>query len=497
MKLRSLLTLALAATMLVAAPITAKADDDDLGWEKKSKGYKYEYEDGKYYKDTVEWLLDKDGEEYNYYYFDEKGYLQTGGWITDILTYEDEDGKDIPYDVAQYYADKTGALQCNEWETIDGQRYYFDWECNRVEDRTYGISKWNEDKEEWVTKYYHFAPTGELTKGWYWHDSATNDSKDGWYYSNSKGVVEQGFETVDGYKYLFLGDETMSATAYFGKMATGSVATWEEVEKEREDGSEYTTWEVDDYYYFTPTGTMVTGWYQINGNDETPAYVCMGADGKADEGWVASGGNYYYIDERGFMKRDAYIEEWDYDYDENGFIVDSELESRYYVGHDGAMITGWYDNSWVDANATSTNAWMYANADGSIEAQWIYNGGGWYFIDEYGDMVKDGYHECITKNDEMPAEYQLTALYPGAAEAWVNAHTYVFDATGRMVEGGWYSSYDSFYGVTYWYHAEANGLASQGWVVDNGNYYYCIDGYMMTNYVTEDGYYVGYDGVWR
>lgn len=506
MKLRSLLTLALAATMLVAAPISAKADDD-LGWEKKSKGYKFEYADGKYFKDTVQYLPDRKGDDCHWYYFDEKGYMQKGGWITDVHTYDDPETKaeeEYIIGVSQYYANKSGHLQYDEWETIDGQRYYFKG-ADRVENGTVFVQDKDKDGNPDYDKkgnpegdYYHFAPTGELTKGWYWH------ANDGWYYSNSKGVVAQGWETVDGYKYLFLGEKTdrtlyNSYSTTYGRMATGSVAIYKtvEVEEELEDGTEikYDERVAKDYYYFTPNGTMVTGWYKVSGDASGyPAYYYMSADGTAAEGWVASGSNWYYINENGSMKQNDYYYDGK-DKNKDGVISGKEIKNVYYFGRDGVMITGWYDKSYSDANNTEVNDWMYANADGTILPQWVYNNG-WYFIEADGTMVKDDAYVCAPYYDMMPEKWSKDpGRYKDDIKTWTATHTFVFDGNGRLVEGGWYQQTTTT--GTWWCHAEANGMASQGWVEDNGNWYYCQNGWMMQNAVTPDGFYVGYDGVWR
>lgn len=483
MKLRRLLTLALALAFVFVAPSVAKADETARGWVQDSKGWWYEYTDENgnlsYYKDDIYYIDIPETEDvYEAYYFNKDGYMVTG-WFE--YTYENDysnpDGTVVKSNhTCWMYADSKGVLQTG-WEKINGSWYYFSG-FEMIDDCSYGI--WDPETEEYT--YYHFAPTGEMTTDWYFHE---NDGYGYWYYSDANGVV------VDGWKQF-------GATWYYFDMGRMYANQWlyEASDVLDEEGNvidvEHTR------YYFDSEGRMVTGWYNRAGsNSNYGSWVYCDEYGKAYDGWLSSGGKWYYIED-GYMVTDMYIctDEYEdgtlYEYTDYGAYG---TYSNYYVGRDGAMITGWYDNSY--SSAISTNkAWKYANADGTIEAQWVKSGNDWYFVDSDGDMVRDGKYYAVAEDEKAPVreDYDSWEAYYDAQDAWERAHWYIFDASGKMVTNAWYKTTDT-YGTT-WLYADANGNGYTGWVQDAGKWYYCYEGEMLTNTYVPGGYYVGADGVW-
>ena len=167
------------------------------------------------------------------------------------------------------------------------------------------------------------------------------------------------------------------------------------------------------------------------------------------------------------------------------------------------MITGWYDVSLFDDNSKST-AWMYANADGTINEEWVQSGNDWYYVDSLGNMVTCDTRQIYNESD-VPADYEWDdsktdeenhKAYVAAEKAYkefFDKHTYVFGTDGKMVVG-WAKITDTY--GEYWYHADSNGVATTGWIQSGGKWYYCKRGRMLQNAMTPDGYYVGPDGVW-
>lgn len=267
------------------------------------------------------------------------------------------------------------------------------------------------------------------------------------------------------------------------------------------DGDRY---EIDDkIYYFENGGAMVDGWYNYGNAFSTYGdWVYCYADGTPADKWVAINGKWYYFNE-GWMQSAEWI------YDEN----DDDI--RYYLGHDGAMVTGWYHFEYSDPHSKYSSNWIYTDpASGVAYTGWVLSGAKWYFITD-GYMERSGaaytveypespQWEDFCGEDGIMSEEEQKA-YDDACEkadfAWeenYEAHRnslYVFGDDGAMLTGGWYQ-YKDTYGST-WYYANADGTAARGWKEISGKWYYfdSYDGKMYTNcYI--DGCWLGADGAW-
>lgn len=333
---------------------------------------------------------------------------------------------------------------------------------------------WEMDGE--TEKVYYINDAGYMTTGW-----AFNPNEYGyegtWYYSNEKGELQKGWQYLGG-KWFYLGEHETEGMA---------CDTWRTIDEKR--------------YYFNARGEMVTGWYNAAGaNSVYGNWVYCNADGSAYDGWVQSSGKWYYVEE-GRMLQDSYVSLVDGEYVQGqSFKEDAKV---YYLGRDGAMITGWYDDSYKSDTYERTS-WLYANPDGTITKQWVWSGDAWYYVDSDGEMVQTGTRRIYNEQD-VPAEYvwddnktyeenhAASAAASKAREDFYKSHTYVFGVDGKMVVG--WTKFTTTYGET-WYHADSNGVATSGWVLDGGKWYYCNYGRMLQNEMTPDGYYVGADGVW-
>ncbi|WP_066091915.1 NlpC/P60 family protein [Neobacillus novalis] len=96
----------------------------------------------------------------------------------------------------------------------------------------------------------------------------------------------------------------------------------------------------------------------------TQTYIGSKRIGNYNNGWVLSGGKWYYY--KNSEKA-------------TGWIKDN---SRWYylTEADGSMKTGWL---FVDNN------WYYLNGSGAMLSGWIYTGGKWYFLYNNGSMAKN------------------------------------------------------------------------------------------------------------
>ena len=530
MKKNFMLIVALAAALFFAAPMTSEASDGEVkgNWKADSTGWWYEFEDGTYYTDGfyeidgVTYYFDKVGYmatgwkkvDYQWYYFQESGAMVTGwnvingswyylepefGWMFEEGTCEideklylfDKDGawmgtpgwnelfhNGYNDDSTWYYLDANGNV-CTGWQAIGGKWYYFsegdDWDNKgyMYENNKYTIMENDEPVE------YLFGADGA------WIESTGWNYAGGWYYITANKEYATGWQAINGEWYYFEPNEE----AYnYGMMYSFGERYIEEEDKT---------------YFFENSGAMVDGWYNYaNAFSTYGDWVYCYADGTPAEKWAAINGKWYYFNE-GLMLSDQWIE------DEN------DDEVRYFLGLDGAMVTGWYHDEFTTPHSHESYGWIYTDpASGAAYTGWVLSGAKWYFITD-GHMERS----CAAHTVEMPdypqqedfwgedgifSEEEQEAYWDACHEwdvareenyeAYKNS-LYVFGDDGAMVTGGWYQ-YKSTWGST-WYYANADGTAATGWKEISGKWYY-FDydyGYMCTNcYI--DGCWLGADGAW-
>lgn len=209
--------------------------------------------------------------------------------------------------------------------------------------------------------------------------------------------------------------------------------------------------EEDKMYYFTASGDAYTGWqYDSQYGDWYYYYV-----GQYMTGWVQSGSIWYYVD-NGRMVSDKQL---------------YEIGGAYYgFKKNGEMLVGWNTANLNLPDGTTDVEWYYYNIYGRTENGWIQSGDNWYYCLN-GWAVDDGVRS-------------------------IEDVTYAFDSNGVMITDSWY--YDSMYKE--WYYVDENGRGHQGWLEDNGVWYYCVDGKMLRDcwYQTGTNIYSQFNssGVW-
>ena len=178
----------------------------------------------------------------------------------------------------------------------------------------------------------------------------------------------------------------------------------------------------------------------------------------AQNGWVKSGGSWYYY--------------------KNGSEVRNAWAGNYWLGSDGRMVT----NSWVDNDryyVGSDGAWIkgYGNKSG-----WQKEGGSWYY-----------YKNNSAVRNAWAGNYWLGSDGRMVTNSWVDNNRYYVGSDGAWIKGygnksGWQKEGES------WYYYKNNSVVRNAWV---GNYWLGLDGRMVTNrYVDHGRYYVGNDGAW-
>ena len=193
-------------------------------------------------------------------------------------------------------------------------------------------------------------------------------------------------------------------------------------------------------YAFDQWGYMVTGWWK----DSYGSYYYFDrTSGAMQKGWILDYGTWYYLDpDYGYMYSDGI-------YQING--------TDYWFKSDGSMVAGWYFYDF-DPNDNYDGAWYYYNSDGSAYNGWLLENGYWYYI----------FDSVMLKGTFFSPE--------------VNEPTWVFDDAGHLVSGGWNWIINPYYTKGgFWTYTNANGSGYDGWLWENGYWYYIVNGYMVAN----------------
>ena len=202
------------------------------------------------------------------------------------------------------------------------------------------------------------------------------------------------------------------------------------------------------------------------------------SDALAAQGWVKTGNAWYFYNQNGTLKRNAWA-------------------GNYWLGADGKMVT----NAWVDSGryyVDANGAWVKgAQKPATLKptvAQkqgWVQSGGAWYFYHQ-GQIVKNAW----------VGSYWLGADGKMATNAWVDNGRYYVGANGAWVKDakkpeapkpvekkqGWVKEGNE------WYFYYQGQLTKNAWV---GSYWLGSDGKMATSAWVDNGrYYVGANGAW-
>ena len=263
-----------------------------------------------------------------------------------------------------------------------------------------------------------------MASGGYW------ENRDGrWYYTNSLGEPCVGRHKINGVWYFF---ETSSYNSefYYSEMV-------------------YDTWRTDflteEMYYFSSSGAMATGWFK----DQNGHWCYCKSDGAAYNGWLKSGGKWYYIDQ-GYMLYGGTHELPDgskHKFSSSG-VWNGEVG-----GTSTQVQTGWY---------SINGKWFYGLSNGSNATNWKKISGVWYYFEPNANS----------------SDNQLGEMY---ANEWIRAmqHVYYFKSNGAMATG-WFQNgcvSDETYGD--WFYAKSDGSMYSGWLKSGGKWYYLDGGHML------------------
>ena len=143
------------------------------------------------------------------------------------------------------------------------------------------------------------------------------------------------------------------------------------------------------------TSATQEGWVQSGSN----WYFYVNGNAVENQ-WALAGEKWYFLGDDGKMVKDAFINDNEEvenisDLPEGGDTDDPV----YFVGSDGAMITGWKRidvANYGDGAATpkDSNKWYYFGGTGMMFGeQWVESNGKWYYLGTNGRMVKNDWDE--------------------------------------------------------------------------------------------------------
>ena len=275
------------------------------------------------------------------------------------------------------YQHKDGTHTQNDFETIAGQRYYFDtngymvtgWQKINGEDYYFnasGIMAMN----TWVGDYYLDADGTMLTNAF---------TPDGFYCGKDGAYLTNQKVTVSGKDYYLNAAGTLAKNQWAGDYYVDSNNN---PFKEKWAGS----------YYLGPDGKYVKNQFTPDG------YYC-GADGVyVTNRWIVVDGKDYYMNAYGKMTKEAW-------------------QGAYYLGSDGAMLT----------NAFTPDGY-YCGANGAyLTSQWFKHGGKDYYVNGSGLVVKNAW----------VGSYYLGSDGVMATSSWVDNNQYYVNENGVYVPGRW------------------------------------------------------------
>ncbi|MCR5295313.1 MAG: polysaccharide deacetylase family protein [Lachnospiraceae bacterium] len=230
------------------------------------------------------------------------------------------------------YTNEEGSHYSSEWQTVDGQNYYFlsdghiaaGWVT--IGDKVYRFDPSGRVyKNTWMTddsgSLYRLSPQGYALTGWY------KESGDRIFYMAPDGKVQLGWQDIDGKRYYFGTD---------GVMLKGEL-------------------HIGDYsYYLNEDGSMHTGWLTLKSGKRY-----YNADGTMAVGLYTISDKVYGFSSEGDML----------------FGLKTYNGKRYFFGSDGAAQTGW---------VKAEDGMHYFSAPGKDYIGWHYYENRWNFFTESG-----------------------------------------------------------------------------------------------------------------
>lgn len=259
-----------------------------------------------------------------------------------------------------------------------------------------------------------------------------------------------------------------------------------------EDGSyPKSTWKLikNSWYYFDAAGWMVTGWLELSGQN-----YYLTSSGAMAMGWLKLDGKYYYFNGSGVLQKDQWI--GTYYVDANGVWIEGKKKEEKPAAKpqitEGWIASGgrwWYRNA--DGSYPKNcwklikNTWYFFDADGWMKTGWLLRSSGWYYLNPGNGDMAQGWKKV------GKYWYYLNPGNGDMAQGWKkigNTWYYLNPGNGDMAEG-WKKIGNAWY-----YLNPGNGDMAEGWKEIDGKWYYLNpkNGDRMTGWQTieEKKYYL-------
>ncbi|MBO5159491.1 MAG: leucine-rich repeat protein [Lachnospiraceae bacterium] len=398
------------------------------------------------------------------YYFDSTGIMQTGEFkVGNYWYYADADGavakgfKEVSGKT--YYFHPSQYYRLTGWQTAGGQRYYFDAD---------GVMQ-----TEWfeVSGYWYYADQdGKVQKGLI---NLTVDEQERSYYLDGNYRLQTGWITISGIKYHFAGAENPQDcyAIYSGNPAKGWFVFEGRTSYFNNSGVAVTGWQTinSKRYYFNASGVMQTGWFKVG-----DYWYYANSDGTTVNGLiellVGEEKKIYYFDESYRLQTG-----WQTINGKKYYFVGADHPKNYDVVYVGSIKEGWQTIEsgqifYADSNGNVKTGWQtidgqryYFDATGALAVGWFKVGNYWYY------------------GEEKTAEGQEQTISVGAVAKGIKViagDTYCFHTSGYYMLTGWQTvNGQRFY-------LDTDGSAKNGWFTVSGKTYYAET-------VTHDGIYKG------
>ena len=213
-------------------------------------------------------------------------------------------------------------------------------------------------------------------------------------------------------------------------------------------------WYVEDdvWKYRYASGEHAIGWSEIAGRN----YFFKGNGAMLESQWKKWRDHWFYLQASGEMATKC------------KFINDS----WYFFNIYGQMETGW---------ASSDGQWYYLSKDGDMQKGWKWIDKAWYYFAESGEM-KTGWVKDMDNWYYLDSEGKMKT-----GELQLEKQEYMLGNDGHMLIG-WNGNY---------YYRASGEKAKDAWTeIDGQWYYFKVNGELVKNGKTPDGYTVNAKGVW-
>lgn len=267
-------------------------------------------------------------------------------------------------------------------------------------------------------------------------------------------------------------------------------------------------WIKDSYFRFDENGKMYENeWYH---DEDYNYYYYQQGGSRADDCVVKIGDYYYGFDSNGIMYNDTEFYIWS---------AEQQETSYYKAGAGGPLVV----NSWiytVDSKHYEGGYYKYYGADGAAYRDIQQVNGLYYYFYYSGEMATEGLSSffdyatesyryvrvkedgSLCRNEWYKSEYGNWYYYGDDCFAakgltTIGSATYYFVAewNGQMLTD------QTYYDGSCSYYADKNGYAVRlnpnTWTLIGKDYYYCVDGEVLSNQIATIGgskYYFNYDG---